>query len=170
MHNSMRRIYQRRVDPGHGDCMQAAIASLFDDEYENVPAFIEHENWFELFIQYAESKGYEYEGMFHNKIWGTLLNPTFECFETPTFAEWSILTYENLKKHEGVNGLFYCSVLSPKYFSWDKIHETHAVICDSNLNIVHDPNKEYGSIKAYPLSSVIGCNGIINVCNFIKKK
>lgn len=166
----MKKVYQRRIDPGHGDCMQAAIASLLDDEYENVPPFIEYENWFELFVQYVESKGYEYEGMFHNKIWGILQHPTDECFDELKFHEWYLLNAKNLKKHQGVNGLFYCTVLSPKYFNWNNMNQTHAVICDSNLNIVHDPNKEYVSIKSYPLSSVIGCNGIINVCNFRLKK
>ncbi|WP_157279163.1 hypothetical protein [Proteiniphilum acetatigenes] len=164
----MKKIYQRRVDQGHGDCMQAAMASLFDDEYENVPAFIEHNNWFELFCDYVESKGYEYDGMLHNKTWGTLMNPTFECLEVPKFDKWSLLTDENLKNYQGVDGLFYASVLSPKYFNWSDM-DTHAVICDTDLNIVHDPNKDYENIRAYPLSSVIGCNGIINVSIFKKK-
>lgn len=165
----MKKVYQRIVDVGHGDCMQAAMASLFGDEYENVPAFIEHDNWFELFCDFIESKGYEYDGMLHNKVWGTLMNPTFECFENPSFDKWSLLEPENLKSYQGVDGLFYASVLSPKYFNWDDLSATHAVICDQNLNIVHDPNMDYGNIRAYPLSSVIGYNGIINVSIFIKR-
>lgn len=121
-----------------------------------------------MFCDYVESKGYEYDGMLHNKTWGTLMNPTFECLEVPKFDKWSLLTDENLKNYQGVDGLFYASVLSPKYFNWSDM-DTHAVICDTYLNIVHDPNKDYENIRAYPLSSVIGCNGIINVSIFKKK-
>lgn len=164
----MKKIYQRIIDAKHGDCMQAAIASLFDDEYENVPAFIEYEISImeRMFDQYIESKGYVVNGMLHNKMWNTLLHPTDECWKKPRFLEKGLLKPENLST--GVDGYFYCSVLSPKYFSWGHMG-THAVICDSNLNIVHDPNKEYEGLKSYPLASVIGCNGIIGLYDIVKK-
>lgn len=162
----MKKIYQRFIDADRGDCMQAAIASLFGDDYENVPAFIEHANMGVLFDEYLESKGYKVESVLHNKSWNMLMNPTKDCFSNPRFYEPHILKPENLT--EGVDGYFYCSVLSPKYFSWQQIG-THAVICDSNLNIVHDPNEEYNGILSYPLASVIGCNGIIGLYNIVKK-
>lgn len=165
----MKKVYQRIVDRGHGDCMQAAVASLFDDEYENVPAFIEYgAQWFKPFYKYAQSKGYEYMGMLHNKNWNVLNTPTDECWNDLSFNESLVLTVDNIQKETGVNGLFLCSVLSPKFFSWNDI-ATHAVICDSNLNIIHDPQIEYKDIKAYPLTSILGYNGIINVYLFDKK-
>lgn len=163
----MRKVYQKIIDPKHGDCMQAAIASLFDDEYENVPAFIDHKNMGILFDEYLESKGYKVESVLHNRGWNMLMHPTADCFSEKNYYEPHILKPENLT--DGVNGYFYCSVLSPKYFSWQHMG-THAVICDSKLNIVHDPNKDYGSIKSYPLDSVIGCRGIIGLYNIVKKR
>lgn len=163
----MKKVYQRIVDPGHGDCMQAAIASLFDDEYENVPPFIElGDNMGKAFDEYLESKGYVCDNDLHNIKWGILLHPTDECKEESKYYEPCILKPENMGC--GVNGYFYCSVLSPKYFSWEHMG-THAVICDKDFNIVNDPNPEYKGIKSYPLASIIGFNGIIGVYNIRKK-
>lgn len=168
----MKKVYQRVIDPGVGDCMQAAIASLFDDEYENVPAFIEYaikgkmNEMGEVFDSYIDSKGYKVKNLLHNNQWKILMDPTWECKEKPRFFEKGILKTENMG--DGVEGYFYASVLSPGYFKWyDMV--THAVICDKNLNIVHDPNLNYSSIRAYPLSSIIGCNGITALYNFVKK-
>ena len=162
----MKKTYQRIIDPRKGDCMQAAIASLFDDEYENVPAFIEHDDNGVLFDQYLESKGYVCNNGLYNKTWGTLLHPTDECERKPRYYEKQVLKPENMG--EGVNGLFYCAVLSPKYFSWNEM-VTHAVICDKDFNIVHDPNQLNKGIRSYPLASVIGFNGIIEVYNIVKR-
>jgi len=163
----MKRVYQRIVDKGHGDCMQASVASLFEDEYENVPNFIEHENWFDLFETYIKSKGYEFDGMLHNMAWNILSNPTRECFEYIEFVDSQIISKLNIDAEPGVEGLFLCSVLSPKYFTWEHMG-THMVICDREFNIVHDPNKEYRDIEAYPLSSILGYHGIINITTFKK--
>lgn len=163
----MKKIYQRIIDPGHGDCMQAAIASLFDDEYKNVPAFIElGKGMSKAFDEYIDSKGYYLQKDLHNKKFQLLMNPTEECFKEPKFDEKCILDESNL--NDGVKGYYYAIVLSPKYFSWETL-AAHAVICDSKLNIVHDPNTLYDNILAYPLSSLIGCNGIIGLYCFAKK-
>jgi len=167
----MKKVYQRIIDPGKGDCMQAAMASLFDDEYENVPSFIEYDNFYELWNQYLESKGYIGKGIFHNKNWNILLNPTYECWNEHRFYQKALINHANIEKVEGVNSLFYCTVLSPKYFKWDNISfQCHAVLCDKNFNIVHDPNKEYEGIKSYPLSSILDYSGIISIHNFVKIK
>ena len=163
----MNKIYQRITDPVHGDCMQAAIASLFDDTYENVPPFIElGKNMSKAFDQYIDSKGYYLQKQLHNDKFQMLMNPTDECIEKPRFNKKYVLDKLNL--NAGVNGYFYCIVLSPKYFSWQSMG-THAVLCDKDLNIVHDPNVAYKNILAYPLSSLIGCNGIIGLYCFAKK-
>lgn len=162
----MKKIYQRVMDPKRGDCMQAAIASLFDDEYENVPSFIEHDNMGVLFDKYLESKGCKIEGVLHNKTWNAILHPTSDCWKELRSYEPQILKQENLG--EGLNGYFYCSVLSPKYFSWQYMG-THAVICDSNFNIVHDPNRDYEDLKSYPLARIIGYSGIIGLYKIVKK-
>ena len=37
----MTKAYQTIIDKSHGNCMQAAVASLFDKKLEEVPNFIE---------------------------------------------------------------------------------------------------------------------------------
>lgn len=163
----MRKVYQRIIDPGHGDCMQAAIASLFDDEYENVPPFIElGNNMSKAFDEYVDSKGYYLKKQLHNYKFQLLMDPTGECIKKPAFNKKYVLNHLNL--NDGIGGYFYCAVLSPKYFSWQDMC-MHAVICDKNLNIVHDPNIAYKNILAYPLSSLIDCNGIAYLYCFEKK-
>ena len=163
----MKKVYQRITNsPSHGDCMQAAFASLFEDRYEDVPAFIEIENMAKAFDDYIESKGYILEKVLHNKTWEILYDPTYECTHNIDYNPKEDINPSDLS--EGVNGYFYCIVLSPGHFFWDKM-ETHAVICDRNLNIVHDPNKEYKDIKQYPLTSILGCNGIIAIYDIRKK-
>ena len=134
----MEKVYQRIVDPGKGDCMQAAIATLFKDKYENVPAFIEFGyDWWNKFIEYVESKGYKKATYLYNPI-----------IFANTHPEYSL---ERLKEFNGVDGLFYATVCSPKYNPLGELGGiTHAVIIDKQFNVVHDPNPANVNIK-YPL-------------------
>lgn len=45
-----------------GNCFQAAVASIMDLPLDEVPNFIEYtdDEWFEKFINFVNSKGYEY--------------------------------------------------------------------------------------------------------------
>lgn len=158
----MKKVYQTIVEPGHGNCMQAAFASLFDDELENVPNFIELNLWYDAMQNYLKTKGYKYNGMLHNKKWVTLTQPSTDVFQKTKWHKSSILTKTNLKKYDGVNGLFFASVCSPGYFTWESL-SAHAVIIDKDFKIVHDPNKAYENIFSYPLSRVIDYSGVINV-------
>jgi hypothetical protein len=72
------------------------------------------------------------------------------------------MTPKCLYNEPGINGYFYASVLSVKYFTWEK-QITHAVIIDRDFNIVHDPGPHNQDILAYPLSNILGFNGVINV-------
>lgn len=163
----MKKVYQRIIDPGHGDCMQAAIATLFNDEYKNVPPFIElGRSMSKAFDEYIDSKGYYLQKELTNDKFQLLIRPTERCFKEFEFDEKYMFNESNL--NDGVDGYYYAIVLSPKYFSW-KTLAAHAVICDNKLNIVHDPNVAYENILAYPLSSLIGCNGIIGLYCFAKK-
>jgi len=161
----MIKIYQTIVDKGHGNCMQAAIASLFDLSLNDVPNFIEYKDgWFSPLWELSQNLGYEYQGMLHNKNYNKLLHPTADCFKVTKFHKKSILNLTNLKNEVGVNGLFFASVLSPKYCSLnDGFHSTHAVIIDKKYNIVHDPNPEYEKLIKYPLADLLKYNGIIDV-------
>lgn len=168
----MKKVYQRIIDPNKGDCMQATIASLFDEEYENVPPFIEFgDKWFSEMLKFINERGYDYEGMFHNKQWSRILMPTGSCFEEEKWHNPSMLTKSNLRKSGGVNGLFFAAVLSPKFFNFSGgFSKTHAVVCDMDFKIVHDPSQAYQNIIKYPIADVIGKNGIINVYDLKIKK
>lgn len=129
----MKKVHQRRVEKGKGDCMQSAIASLFDLPYELVPDFISYhkqgsgelmENANYLVELFYKSKGYDY---------GVVSGDTSKMIEAA--------------KHDGgIDGYFYASV--PSQTLGKGI--THAVIVDSNLNIVHDPNPNEKCLNLKP--------------------
>ena len=163
----MKQVYQTIVDKNHGNCMQAAFASLFDDELENVPNFIELHNWFEALSDYVKSKGYEYDGMLHNLKWNRLRDPKTNVFSSNSRGKTS-MSLSALKKCESVNGFFYAGVCSPNLFTWDD-PRYHAVLVDKNCNIVFDPNPNYtNKINKYPFSDFIDYNGVIDVYLFNK--
>lgn len=160
----MKKVFQTITDSGHGNCMQAAMASIFDMELEDVPNFIEFKNWFEPMKQFILERGYKYEGMLHNKQFSFLTSPTYECFHEKKWYKPAIMTRKKLYKHEGINGLFYASVLSPRFFNYTSgFTATHAVIIDKDYNIVHDPNPAYQEILCYPLADLLKYNGIISL-------
>ncbi len=65
---------------------------------------------------------------------------------------------------EGVDGYFYASVYSPKYYNPnDNPPVTHAVIIDKNLNIIHDVNPENSNVITYPEADKLKYNGILDV-------
>lgn len=114
----MIKVYQTIVDPIKGNCMQAAIASLFELSLEEVPNFIElGDEWAFTFKKFYENKGYSYG----------ILNPSSRVSKE--------LIKKALNFDGGVNGYFYASVPS-KLFK----DGSHAVIIDSSLEVVHDPN------------------------------
>lgn len=113
----MHKIHQTIVDKGNGNCLQAAIASLFNLQLEQVPHFIEYGNeWYPMMAQFYDLKGYEIGIL---GMHGTCINEARKC----------------LHFDGGVNGYFAASVPSQVYKD-----VTHAVIIDMDLNIVHDPN------------------------------
>ena len=158
----MKKACQQVVDKDHGDCMQAVMASLFELPLEKVPEFIKYKEWFEPFWNFLKSQGYEYIGMRHNRNYSNLMTPTEECFRDFKFVSRLGITPKCLYKYNGINGYFYASVLSPKYFNWSQ-QTTHAVIIDRDLNIVHDPSPSYKDLKRYPLSRILGYNGLIDL-------
>lgn len=159
----MKKVFQTVVGKGHGNCMQAAVASLFDCELEEVPNFIEYKDgWFKPLYEFMIPRGYDYEGMLHNKVHSMLMNPTSECFMKTKWHKPHMITRGKLYKEQGINELFLASVFSPKLFTWaDNV--THAVIIDKDYNILHDPNPAYKGILQYPLAEILGYNGIIDV-------
>lgn len=160
----MKKIYQTIIDKKIGNCMQAAIASLFDKELDEVPNFIleSEDKWFNSMYNFMKENGCNYNGTLHNKNYSTLWHPTQNCFKETKWHRPSIMTKKALYKHNGVNGLFYAGVLSPKFFSWQE-PATHAVIIDRDYNVVHDPSPAYQKILGYPLENILRYNGIVDV-------
>lgn len=134
--------------------MQAAMASLFEDSLENVPNFIEFGGkWFDEIWKYIHTKGYTYNGCLYN-------GRTY-VQEEPVVRE---CNFSTLASMDGINGYFYATVYSPKFYSGaDKNPTTHAVIIDKDFNIVHHVNKAYDETTKYPLADEIGYNGIIKI-------
>ena len=153
----MIKIFQTIIDAGHGNCMQAAIASLFEVELDNVPNFKEEDSWFMTLFKFVREQGYEVDGTLYNRtngLWnGTLMEKYSDRFE-------------EIKNMKGVNGYFYAGVYSPKYHllaEHPKDAVTHAVIIDKDFNIVHDPNSENQELEKYPYADEIGYNGIMDI-------
>lgn len=162
----MIKVYQKIVDPKNGDCMQAAVASLFEMKLKDVPEFIKMPKgtWFQSMIEFFKTQGYEYKGELHNKNYNRLNTPTYECFKKEKWHRPSIMTKKALHKLDGIDGYFFACVLSPKFFTWANGGKGwHAVIIDRDYNIIHDPNRGYKDILKYPLTSILGYNGVFNV-------
>lgn len=151
----MKKIFQRLVDAGKGYCMKCTIATLLGLEYEDVPHFLEFENPISEMVDFMAEKGLEYEGCLYN------------------YPKSEYSTINKLKNSDGINGLFYASVFSPKYFKKEDGPEayqiTHAVLINKNYEIVFDPNLDYQNINSYPASDYLGFNGINNVYLFKPK-
>lgn len=163
----MKKIYQKISSPENGDCLKAAIASLFEEDYDNVPHFIETDSWFENLRIYCLEKGYKFEEILHNKNWSMLQSPTYGCFNVEKWEDSLLMSKHNMETRGGINGLFLATVLSPNYFTFKNI-ATHAVLIDKGFNIVHDPCEGYKDILKYPLSDILEYNGVIAVWDFKK--
>lgn len=153
----MKKVFQQNTTKDHGDCMRAVVASLFEDDIENVPNFIElpAETWWHEFLNYTSNKGYIFRGLRYNPI---QFNTTPED-----------LSLETIKSSEGINGFFYATVFSPKHNpNGDLDGILHAVVIDKDFNIIHDPNPNYKDLKEYPKHDKY--NGILFVKIFEKDR
>jgi len=151
----MKKVFQQNTTKGHGDCMRAVVASLFEDDIKNVPNFIELKDWWQEFLNYTSNKGYLFRGIRYNLI---KFNTTPED-----------LSLETIKSSEGINGFFFATVFSPKYNQEGEFNGVlHAVVIDKDFNIVHDPNPNYEGLKEYPKHDQY--NGILYVTLFEKEK
>ena len=122
----MKKVFQTIVDKDHGNCMQAAIASLFELELDDVPNFIEagRNANYDLF-RFLWSKNLEPTSIAKNRR-----NRTTEFLK------------EIAKFDGGINGYFYAIIPSQTFKDG-----YHAVVVDSELNIVHDPNPNQKGLK-----------------------
>lgn len=126
----MKKVYQTIVDKDHGNCMQAAIASLFELELNQVPNFVEMPNdkWFLECMQLFRNYGYE--------ICAFNINNHKLTDEEKLY----------LMEHDGgVNGYWHASVNSLTLPGC-----THSVLVDKYLNVVHDPNPNQKALELKP--------------------
>lgn len=146
----MIKVYQKIIGE-KGDCMRAVIASLFEQKLDDVPNFIEYDSeWFNSMWKFIAKFGYTFDG--------NLYNPNYTPNGGNILDEYS---FKFLHKEEGVNGLFYASVFSPKFNpNGDDSGASHAVIVDKDLNVVFDPSTLYQNNIEYPRSKEIGYNGV----------
>lgn len=142
----MKKVFQKIVCKGSGDCCRATVASLFDKEIEEVPEFFpDHTQGYEL-LKYFKSQGYNYS-YFNRREEGYKLQSGVLC---PTIEE--VAKYDG-----GIGGYFYASVPSQTFKDI-----SHAVVVDVDLNIVHDPNPNGLALKLKPQD----IEGIITVCDW----
>ncbi len=157
----MNPVFQKIIDRDKGDCMRAAICTLLNIEDCDVPNFTEGD-YQRLLIETLDKNGCDLKSMLWNPKLNEFYNPTESCFVEIKYNKQ--LQLPELRNFEGIDGYFVASVFSPKYFNYtDGFHSTHAVVIDKDFNIVHDPNPYYQGIRHYPLSDLIGYNGIRDV-------
>lgn len=171
----MKKIFQTRTERYTGNCMQAAMASLFELELEQVPDFILEPNnrWHQRFWEFIESQGYSFEGTLYN-IEDSKIRGIHKQIYLDHYNKYKDSNKQNqlerIKEMDGINGLFYASVYSPNYLDLTQDNVgTHAVLIDKNFNIVHDPNPLYQNIDKYPYADELGYNGIIDISMIDKK-
>lgn len=128
----MKKVFQTIVDKEKGNCMQAAIASLYETELNEVPNFIEYDA--------------DENTSAHQELW-RFMNEKGHCYLYINRDDRN--TTEFMKKiakfDGGINGYFIASIKSQTF---DDVY--HAVVIDTNLNIVHDPNPNQLSLKLTP--------------------
>lgn len=125
----MKKVYQTIVDKGNGNCMQAVVASLFELELNEVPHFLNFgDSWWKEFDHFFRTKGLDPCYIHRNKNHDT------------TESMINIAKFDG-----GINGYFYGAVKSQTFEG-----VIHAVIIDSDLNIVHDPNPNQKALSLTP--------------------
>lgn len=125
----MKKVFQTVIDKGKGNCAQAAIASLLELELEDVPNFIDNPT---------------------NEIGKTVFGYLHSIGFRPTYIERKEyekvdLLREVAKFDGGMNGYFYASVPSQTFEGI-----SHAVIVDTELKVVHDPNPNQKALDLTP--------------------
>lgn len=124
----MKKVYQTIVDEHKGNCMQAAVASLFELPLEEVPNFIEHgTDWFQIMYSFFKERGHDI------------------CYINRNGRHETELLKRVAKFDGGVNGYLYASVQSQTF---PDVY--HAVVIDTDLNIVHDPNPNQLAMRLTP--------------------
>ncbi len=128
-------VYQTIVDPGKGNCLQAAVASLL--ELQQVPLPLH---------------GHRYVTRLHNPA------------QLGWAGEWETEDrLEGYKGVKGcfLASVLSPKYFTPESY-WNGSVITHAVTIDKNYAVLHDPNPANRE-RQYPLHQLLGVNGVITV-------
>lgn len=145
----MKPVYQTISNNINGNCLAAMVASLLEKSIEEVPNFVESDDWFAAMQAFMFRFGYVYDQYLING------NRTELSDEDKAKHEWF---QQKLPEYGSIDG-FYDAVVFSKNFPG----AYHAVVYDRNFNIVHDPSRIENTSK-YPQTDEIRYNGIIGVC------
>jgi hypothetical protein len=126
----MKKVDQTIVEQGHGNCMQAVIASLLELKLNRVPNFIEFNK---------ETTPYEEMWEFMNKYGYDMTPIDIKIDDRPVSA------LDVTEIDGGIGGYFYAKVESQTFTD-----TFHAVVVDSDLKIVHDPNPNRLALELEP--------------------
>ena len=140
----MKKIFQKIVaSDGTGDCVRAAVASILDLEYEDVPDMSPNTgNQTGSMMSFMKKNGYSYEGELLSRNYSILYmsNQLEYCKGNYIQDDRYLISKKNIENLKGVNGLFLATILSPKFtIPYEGVYGHHQVICDKNFNIVFDP-------------------------------
>ena len=140
--------------------MKATMCSLLELDYDSVCNFVEYEDWWQRMESVLNRNGYEWGTRFFNEKKMDLWRPT-DCFRPfPQLPEG--LRLSDIMPEDTIDGFLFGSVLSPHLFNSQNLNlGLHMVVIDANCNIVFDPNPEYVGIDHYPLSRLLGFNGVL---------
>lgn len=165
----MKQVYQQINSSENGDCMKATLCSLLELDYDSVPNFVEYEYWWQRIESVLNANGYKWGKRFFNELKYDLWNPK-DCFGPyPQYVEGYRLS--DIMPEDTIDGFLFGSVLSPHYFNPQNLDEgLHMVVIDTNCNIVFDPNPKYAAIHHYPLSRLLGHNGVLEAWGVKKLK
>ena len=156
----MKEIYQQILSHGNGDCMKATLCSILELDYDSVPNFVEYEDWWQRMESELNDNGYKWGTRFFNEKKMDLWHPT-DCFR-PFLQLDKGFRLSDIVPEDTIDGFLFGSVLSPRYFNPQNLNDgLHMVVIDANCNIVFDPNPEYAGIDHYPLSRLLGFNGVL---------
>lgn len=133
----MKKVFQTIVDRGKGNCMQAVVASLFDLPLEEVPNFVEFENN----EKFPDTNHFTEMNKFYRKM-GYENGITYINRKKDDTLE---LMIKIAKFDGGIRGYLDATVQSQTFPGL-----YHAVVIDTDLNIVHDPNPNQLAMKLTP--------------------
>lgn len=115
----MKPVDQSIVDGDDGDCMRAAVASLFEWDLVQVPHFIRFDDWWWMFYWFLWGAGWHLHGSRR---------------ETSDIGNWDgTIRFGSIP--ETYKGCVLASVMSRTFEG-----ESHSVVMQTDGLVVHDPN------------------------------